>query len=135
MGGVGYGGGWAAMKLNRSAKHLPLALCHFALVYTAKLPQEKSSSSGVPGEWLYLAVVLDQPFHVAINCVGVGHVVHARYMWDLKVLESSLPEACHLILKPVCCHHLQLAQERNHSPGKFHFGQLGLKTLQQSWSE
>ena len=139
VGGVGYGGGWGATKLSRSAEHLPLPLCHFALLYTTKLHQEKSCSSTVPVEWFYLAVMPDplapiHSFHTAINCVGTGHVVHTRCTWDIKVLESSLPEACHLILKPVC-YHLQLAQERNRYPGKLHFGQLGLKTWQQSWPE
>lgn len=139
VGGVGYGGGWGATKLSRSAKHLPLAFYHFALFYTTKLHQEKSCSSTMPVEWFYLAGMLEHlalvhPFHAAINCVGIGHVVYTSCMWDIKVWESSLPQACHPTLKPVR-YHLQLARERNRYPGKLHFSQPALQTWQQSWSE
>lgn len=138
-GGVGNGGGWGATKLSMSAEHLLLALCHFALVCATKLQQEKSWSSAVLVEWFHLAGMLDHlalvhPFHVAVSCAGTGRVVHTRCMWSIKVLEHSLPEACRLIRKPVR-YRLQLARERNRCPGKLHFGQLGLRTWQQSWSE
>lgn len=89
VGRVGYGGGWGATKLSRSAQHLPLVFYHFALVYITKLHQEKSCSSAMPVEWFYLAGMLDHvapvhPFHGATNCVGTGHAVHARCMWDIK---------------------------------------------------
>lgn len=130
---------WAAVEvgcyeISRSTNTSP---CATLPLFTLQSCSRKSLAAVDATGVVLSAALLDHwtpihPTHAAATCGGKACVVHARCMWGIKVLGSSLPEACHSetsILSPSACLGKELL------PWKNPFWSAWSEAWQQSWSE